>query len=92
MKLRPVSYNLKENGKGDFGVIAQDLEKVYPQLVSGGDGMKYVKYDGLIAPLISAIQELKQENDKLRERLQDQERRQNELEKKFKPLKTDSSP
>ena len=69
MKLKPVSFTFKSNGKEGLGVIAQDLEKVYPQLVTKGEGMKSVNYEGLIGPLIGAVQELKNENDDLRQQL-----------------------
>lgn len=84
MQLKPVSYTLKSNGKDSMGVIAQDIEKIYPQLVTQGTGMKAVNYEGLIAPLISAVQELKHENDDLRQRIHADELRQHELEQKIK--------
>ena len=82
MRLKPVSFTLKVNGKDSMGVIAQDLEKVYPQLVgTGGAGMKAVTYDGLIAPLIGAVQELKKQYDDLRAQLHEQAERQEKLER-----------
>ena len=85
MKLKPVSYIYKSNGMPSFGVIAQDLEKVYPQLVvQQVDGMKSVNYNGLIGPLIGAVQELKQENDDLRQKLRAEEKRQDQLEQEIK--------
>jgi hypothetical protein len=42
-----------------IGVIAQDVEKVFPELVSTDrSGYKQVYYTGLIAPLIEAVKEL----------------------------------
>lgn len=42
-----------------IGVIAQELERVFPELVTtGDDGIKRVYYAGLIAPLIEAVKEL----------------------------------
>jgi hypothetical protein len=42
-----------------LGVIAQDVERVFPQLVeTGEDGFKRVHYYGLIGPLIEAVKEL----------------------------------
>ncbi len=59
--LHGVSYEwVKENmpeGK-HLGVIAQDVEKVFPEIVSTGlEGMKSVNYTALIAPMIEAIKE-----------------------------------
>jgi len=53
--------------KNDVGIIAQDLEKVLPQLVAErADGYKAVKYDRIVALLIEAIKELKAEVDSLK--------------------------
>lgn len=43
-----------------FGVIAQEVEKVFPHIVTTGktDGYKTVSYTMLIAPLIEAVKEL----------------------------------
>jgi hypothetical protein len=50
---------LKDNNKlADIGVIAQDLEKIYPQLVYiGDDGYYKVNYDKLNAILIESVKE-----------------------------------
>jgi prepilin-type N-terminal cleavage/methylation domain-containing protein len=88
MKLDPVSYTFKSGGKEGMGVIAQDLEKIYPQLVSGkGDAMKAVDYVGLIAPLIGSVQQLKLQNDELRQELKDQAAQQANLQKQIDALK-----
>ena len=54
------------------GVIAQELEAVFPELVftSGGEGYKTVAYYQLTAVLIEAVKELNAENDELRARLE----------------------
>lgn len=60
-KLKPVSFDWKfsKTKKKNIGLIAQDLEKIYPELVHEGvDGYKSIEYDKLTAILISAIQEL----------------------------------
>ncbi len=52
-----------------YGFIAQEVEKIYPNLVStANDEMKTksVNYDGFIPLLVSSIQELKKENDTLK--------------------------
>ena len=42
-----------------MGVITQDVEKVFPDLVTTDEqGRKMVHYEGLIAPLIEAVKEL----------------------------------
>jgi len=53
--------------KHDVGVIAQEIEKVIPEVVgTREDGMKAVKYDRIIPLLIEAIKELKAEVDALK--------------------------
>ena len=87
MKLRPVSFTYKANGKQSTGLIAQEVEKVYPALVTDGPtGYKAVGYDGLISPLIGAVQELKQENDALKAQLREQDLRQEKLEQALDKL------
>jgi hypothetical protein len=54
-----VEFDWKDNGHHSAGVIAQELEKVLPHLVStSSEGMKSVNYAGLTAYLLSAIKEL----------------------------------
>ncbi|MBV8059906.1 MAG: tail fiber domain-containing protein [Alphaproteobacteria bacterium] len=72
MRIRPVNYTLKVNDKKSMGVIAQELQQIYPDAVtvSDGNGMLAVNYSSLIAPLIASVQELKHENDALKARIQ----------------------
>jgi hypothetical protein len=56
--VRGVKFTWKESNKKSLGVIAQELEQVLPELVSG-DENKTVTYNGLIAVVIEAIKELK---------------------------------
>ena len=60
-ELRGVTFNWKENNRPSVGVIAQEVEKVIPELVTEHNNKKSVNYDGLIGILIEAIKELKQE-------------------------------
>ncbi len=80
LKLQPVSFTFKSDNTDSLGVIAQDIEKIYPVLVTKGDGMKSVNYMGIVAPLIGAVQELKKENDELRQQLTTQQERLEKLE------------
>jgi len=59
-QLRGVKFDWKESGLPSYGVIAQELEQVLPELVHGNDP-KTVNYNGIIGVLIEAIKELKQE-------------------------------
>jgi hypothetical protein len=65
MQLNGVSFDWKETNKPSIGVIAQELEKVLPELVSQGD-IKSINYNGIIGVLIEAIKELKAEVEELK--------------------------
>jgi hypothetical protein len=75
-KIRPVSYTWKnkDNNKKDFGVVAQEIEQLLPEIVKEkellgqkeGEKFKTVSYEKLIPFLIKAIQELSDEVDKLK--------------------------
>jgi len=60
-ELRGVSFKWKETNEPSVGVIAQEVEKVLPELVTEKHGVKSVNYDGLIGVLIESIKQLKQE-------------------------------
>ena len=64
-QLRGVSFDWKGNGRSSYGVIAQELQKVLPELVHG-DNPKTVNYNGIIGVLIEAIKELKKEVEELK--------------------------
>ena len=65
------SYTMKkdENKKQKIGVLAQDIEKVFPELVSESNGVKSVNYQGLVPVLINALKEqdgkMKEQDDKI---------------------------
>lgn len=70
--LKPVSFTMKADKKHrtELGLIAQDVEPVYPMLVNTTpDGTKTMNYVGLIGPMVEAIKELKAENARLKARL-----------------------
>lgn len=64
-QLRGVKFDWKESGLPSYGVIAQELEEVLPELVHGNDP-KTVNYNGIIGVLIEAIKELKAEVEELK--------------------------
>ena len=60
-QLDGVRFDWKSTGAPSIGVIAQELEKVLPELVATTDeGTKTVNYNGIIGVLIQAIKELNQ--------------------------------
>ena len=57
-QLRGVGFSWKENGKKSYGVIAQELETILPELVgTDGNNFKSVSYLPLIGFLIEAIKQ-----------------------------------
>ena len=76
-KLRPVSFNLKRDefpeykfgDKREVGLIAQEVEEIFPDLVGEWkDGYKGVNYGQIPMYLIIAIQELQKEIEELRKK------------------------
>ena len=63
--LRGVKFQWKEDDRVSYGVIAQELQQVLPELVSTGD-IKTVNYNGIIGVLIEAVKELKAEIEDLK--------------------------
>jgi hypothetical protein len=58
-QLNGYTFNWKSSQKEAIGVVAQEVEKVFPQMVmTGEDGVKRVSYDSLIPALLEAIKEL----------------------------------
>lgn len=55
LQLRGVSFNWKKDNEAGVGLIAQEVEKVFPELVSNSNGVKGVQYGNLVAPLIEAV-------------------------------------
>jgi hypothetical protein len=86
--LQPVHYNWRaaefpDRHFGDartYGLIAQDVEEVLPELVvTNDDGYKAVDYSKLPLLTIQAVKELKAQNEELKQRLAEVERMLTEL-------------
>jgi len=61
------SYTMKKDGDKKIGVLAQDIQKVFPELVTEDDNeMLAVNYQGLVPVLINAIKEQQSEIDTYR--------------------------
>jgi len=70
-EIRGVSYTRKDTNKKDIGVIAQDVEKVYPELIhETEDGIKTVNYNGLIGVLLQSVKDLSSQVKDLRRELE----------------------
>jgi hypothetical protein len=88
MRIDGVTWKWRSNGNSDMGVIAQDVEKVFPELVvTDSNGKKSVKYGNLAGPIIEALKTLKGENDLLAERNEQLTNRVDELAKEIDGFK-----
>jgi hypothetical protein len=63
--LRGVFYDNINTGEAGVGVIAQELQKILPQLVTDNDGTLSVAYGNIVAVLIEAIKTLSNKIDEL---------------------------
>ena len=69
--LRGVSFTWKDTNKKSIGLIAQEVEKVLPELVATNPntGLKAVEYGNLVGLLIEAVKEQQKEIESLKQRI-----------------------
>ena len=64
------SFTLKETDEKSSGVIAQEVQKVMPELVQeGAEGLLSVQYGNMVGLLIEAIKEQQTQIDELKQKL-----------------------
>lgn len=64
LSLNGYFFTWRANGKKDMWVIAQEVEKQFPEIVNtNSEWYKSVEYGNLVAPLIEAIKELNRKVD-----------------------------
>lgn len=68
-KLRGVTFDYIQNKVASLGVLAQEVEQVFPELVDEYAGYKTVSYEGLIPVLCAAIQEQQKELTALKSKI-----------------------
>ena len=68
LSIRGVNFEWKDSNKASAGVIAQEIEKVLPELVTG-QNTKTVNYNGLIGLLIETVKEQQKQIDVLNEKI-----------------------
>jgi hypothetical protein len=76
--LRPVHYDMSGGEGHDMGFIAHEVQEIFPFLVSGvkdGEQNQSLNYNGFIALLVKELQDLKKENNSLKDRLSNIEAR-----------------
>jgi len=68
--IRGVQFNWKESGQLSYGLIAQELEQTFPELVGTNDsGLKSIRYLPLIGILLEAIKAQQAQIDQLIEKI-----------------------
>ena len=89
--ITPVSYIFKSDKqkRTRFGFIAQDVRRVFPELVRGDEnkGMLSLDYVGLVPVLWQINQNLSHQVNDLEKRLEEQSRKQAELEGELQAIK-----
>jgi hypothetical protein len=65
-RLEGVNFTWKKDQRKSIGVIAQELEQIFPELVTEVSSTKTVNYNGLIGVLIEAVKELSAEVEELK--------------------------
>ena len=69
-KLNPIQFSYKNEEKIRFGLVAQELKEIIPEIVEEDkDGYLSIRYQELIPVLIKAIQKLKEEIEKLKQKI-----------------------
>lgn len=72
LSLKGISFRWKADDRASLGLLAQDLEKVFPELVyTNKQGLRYVEYTSLIAPLIEAVKEQQEQITALKKEIRD---------------------
>lgn len=66
LQINGVSFNWKNNNEKSSGVIAQEVEKVMPEIVNTNEGHKTLNYNGLIGLLIEAVKEQQEQINTLK--------------------------
>jgi hypothetical protein len=75
-------YNLKSDGSFHYGVIAQEVEEIFPHMVSTDEqGMKSVAYNEFIPLLIEKVKEQDEEIQIQQTKISQLENRLQQLEK-----------
>jgi hypothetical protein len=93
LKLRPVEYNLISNDLRQVGFIAQEVQKLVPEVVTGKEGdlnkgeILGITYSNLVPVLTKAIQEQQKQIEDQNAKIAVQQKQIEELIKLMKELK-----
>ena len=70
LQIKGVTFNWKENQQSSAGVIAQDIEKILPEIVKEKDDKKSLNYNGLIGLLVEAVKKQQEQINILTTRIE----------------------
>jgi Chaperone of endosialidase len=75
-QLRPVSFTWKSNGSLDFGLVAEEVAKVEPLLITRNDkgDIEGVKYERVGVVLLNAVNEQQQQIDSQQRKIEAQQK------------------
>ena len=66
MLLNPVEYDKKSSGAHEYGLIADEVQKIYPDFVGMKEGVAdSLNYSRMVSVLVKAVQELTKKVEKL---------------------------
>ena len=82
LSLHGYDFLWQSDGRRDIGIIAQEVEAVFPDLVhtDPNTGLKSVQYPNLIAPMIEAIREQQSTISEQKSKIDDLETRLHRIE------------
>ena len=83
LKIDGKSYTMKkdQSEKQKIGLLAQDIQKVFPELVLESQGIKSVNYQGLVPVIINALKEQDRKMKEKDRKMREQEERLERLER-----------
>lgn len=75
IQISGVTFDWKSSKHSSAGVIAQEVEKILPQIVNETDGNKSVNYNGLIGLLVEVVKQQQEQINTLSNRIETLEER-----------------
>jgi hypothetical protein len=91
MKLHPVTFIYKSDPQGvkQYGLVAEEVEQVYPELVVHDDAgrVETVRYSMLTSMLLNELQKQNRKNEQQAERIDQQAKRIDQLSQQIEAQK-----
>ena len=69
LNVEPVQYERRKDNKASVGFLAQDIERIYPELVSENNGLKSLNYSQLTAPILQIVREQEEKLERQQEEI-----------------------